>query len=67
METKAKVIRDMIVALLDDDDGISGDAFAHLWNMIASVELQEDDRQELSTILIRADATDGRYYLPEQN
>lgn len=44
-------------AVLNDDNGISEEAYSILWNMAKN-------DSELSDLLEKVDATDGRFYLP---
>lgn len=47
-----------VTAVLTDENGISEEAFAALY------ELAEDS-SEIRDLLRKVDATDGRFYLPE--
>ena len=52
-------IRNLAIALLDDDNGISESA----WNLLAVLLKKEGAHNE--DILNMVEATDGRFYLPE--
>lgn len=53
-------IVDFAKAVLNDDNGISEEAYSILWNMAKN-------DSELSNLLEKVDATDGRFYLSVDN
>lgn len=60
----------LIEALLNDDHGISEEAYNALADLIDSMLLKnvikEKEYMELHEIIMQANGTDGRFYIPEE-
>jgi len=57
-----KELRETLIALLDDENGISGDAYAKLQALAIGLQLGET-----ADIFRAVEASCGRYYLPEDH
>lgn len=55
-----------ITSTLNDDYGISERAFMDLHELVNSLDQNSDIAKELHNVLLKVDATDGRFYLPEE-
>jgi hypothetical protein len=55
-----ELLRDFIISVLNDENGISGESFSILY------ELAEKD-QSLRDIMLATDACDDRFYLKEED
>ncbi len=60
--------KDMFLArfvqhVLDDDNGISGDAYESLVDLVNQMEPESNETIEIVCMIRRVNATDGRFYL----
>ena len=56
-----KILNNIFRSLLDDEQGVSMDAFMCLHELAFHMEYEE-----LNELLKKCDSTDGRFYLPEK-
>lgn len=61
MKDQIQFTKEFIIAVLKDDNGISENAFMRLNELVNFL-----GERELYDIMNKVDATDGRFYLPEE-